>query len=142
MARRYCPSGFIYFGYCYKFVLEKKTWIDAELHCQHLSPGGHLASLHGMEQNNVLAEMIRNSQNKCAPIWIGLNDVHKEGTFQWSDGSASDFMYWMKGEPNNLDGTEHCGQILFENSVQWNDARCSSPLCFLCSYKLPSPCCE
>ncbi|GCC40958.1 hypothetical protein chiPu_0024720, partial [Chiloscyllium punctatum] len=25
-----CSDGFIYFGYCYKFVPEKKTWIEAE----------------------------------------------------------------------------------------------------------------
>ncbi|XP_060698524.1 lectin-like, partial [Hemiscyllium ocellatum] len=126
---------------CYKFVPIEKTWIDAELHCQNLAPGGHLASLHWMEQNNVLAEMIHNSQNNNVPTWVGLSDIHKEGTFQWIDGSASDFMYWMKGEPNNLDGKEHCGHILFKNT-RWNDLSCDSKLCFLCSYKLLSPCCE
>ncbi|XP_072418183.1 lectin-like [Chiloscyllium punctatum] len=142
LAKGYCSDGFIYFGYCYKFVPKKMTWIDAELHCQHLAPGGHLASLHGMEQNKVLANMIHNSKNKCSPIWIGLNDVHKEGTFQWSDGSALDFIFWMKGEPSDSGGREDCVQILFRKSVQWNDSHCYLRFCSLCSYKLPPPCCE
>ncbi|XP_043569188.1 lectin-like [Chiloscyllium plagiosum] len=136
-----CPGGFVYFGYCYKFVPIEKTWIEAELHCQDLAPGGHLASLHWMEQYNVLAEMIHNSQNNYVPAWIGLSDIHKEGTFLWSDGSASDFMFWAKGEPNDNGGREECVQILFKKT-HWNDLSCNSKLCFLCSYKLPPPSCK
>ncbi|XP_072418168.1 C-type lectin LmsL-like [Chiloscyllium punctatum] len=140
LGKRDCPGGFIYFGNCYKFVSQPKTWIDAELHCQELAPDGHLASLHWMEQNNVFAEMIRNSQNNTVPTWIGLSDIHKEGTFLWSDGSASDFMFWAESEPNDH-GEEDCAHI-FHTNTHWNDRSCNSKLCFLCSYKLPPPSCE
>ncbi|XP_072418166.1 C-type lectin-like [Chiloscyllium punctatum] len=136
-----CPGGLTYFGCCYKFIPEKKTWIDAELHCQHLAPGGHLASLHWMEQNNVLAEMIQKSQNNLGPAWIGLSDTYKEGTFLWIDGSASDFMFWSEGEPNDHGRGEDCVHAFFKNSFYWNDASCNLKMAFLCSYKLVRPCC-
>ncbi|XP_060699122.1 C-type lectin lectoxin-Enh2-like isoform X2 [Hemiscyllium ocellatum] len=89
-----CPGGFVYFGYCYKFVSQPKTWIDAE-----------------------------------------------ENSFLWTDGSSSDFTHWAKNQPDNSHGKEHCVHF-FAWKPDWNDLPCDSKLCFLCSYKLPSPCCE
>ncbi|XP_059510749.1 C-type lectin-like [Stegostoma tigrinum] len=135
-----CSGGIAYFGYCYKFVSEKKTWIEAELHCRDLAVGGHLASLHWMEQMNILAEMVHKSQHRYPETWIGLSDIHKEGTFLWSDGSASDFMFWAKGEPNDHSSREECVHAFLSNSLPWNDAFCNVKFSFLCSYKLPCPC--
>ncbi|XP_043569843.1 lectin-like [Chiloscyllium plagiosum] len=113
-----------------------------KLHCRDLAPGGHLASLHWMEQNNVLAGMIRNSQNNDVPTWIGLSDIHKEGTFLWNDGSASDFMFWAEDEPSHKNPKEKCVHAFLNNSLYWNDASCNLKLTFLCSYKLVRPSCH
>ncbi|XP_048450076.1 C-type lectin-like, partial [Rhincodon typus] len=131
-----CFGGITYCGYCYKFVAEKKTWIEAEMHCRDLAPGGHLASLHELEQNIVIAEMIHKSQNSYPKTWIGLSDVHKKGTFLWSDGSASDFMFWAKGEPNDNHHREYCVHAFLRNSLHWNDVLCTVKYYSLCSYKL------
>ncbi|XP_059510771.1 C-type lectin Cal-like [Stegostoma tigrinum] len=135
-----CSGGIAYFGYCYKFVSEKKTWIEAEMHCRDLAPGGHLASVHWVDQYILLAEMIHQSQNGYPPTWIGSNDVHKEGTFLWSDGSTGDFLLWAKGEPNDYNAQEDCVHTFKMNSLFWNDAACNLQISFLCSYKLPCPC--
>ncbi|XP_059510768.1 C-type lectin Cal-like isoform X2 [Stegostoma tigrinum] len=134
-----CPGGITYFGSCYKFVSEKKTWIDAEMHCRDLAPGGHLASVHWVDQYILLAEMIHQSQNGYPPTWIGSNDVHKEGTFLWSDGSTGDFLLWAKGEPNDYNAREDCVHTFKNPTINWNDLPYQSKLSFLCSYKLPSP---
>ncbi|XP_060698527.1 C-type lectin Cal-like [Hemiscyllium ocellatum] len=132
-----CPGGFVYFGYCYKFVSQPKTWIDAELHCRTLAPGGHLASIHWEEQNRIIAEKFSQTER----TWIGFNDIYKENSFLWTDGSSSDFTHWDKEQPDNYHGQEHCVHFV-ARTPDWNDLLCDSKLCFLCSYKLPSPCCE
>ncbi|XP_060698526.1 C-type lectin Cal-like [Hemiscyllium ocellatum] len=130
-----CPGGFIYFSHCYKFVLEKRTWIDAELYCRTLAPGGHLASIHSEEQNEII---IKNS-SPSTNFWIGLNDIYKDGTFLWTDGSSTDFINWKMNQPDNYQGKEHCvqttGKLLY-----WNDLICNVKLHSLCSYKLPGLC--
>ncbi|XP_072418167.1 C-type lectin Cal-like [Chiloscyllium punctatum] len=99
-----CPDGFVYFGYCYKFVFATKTWIDAELHCRTLAPEGHLASIHWQEQSH----FIRKNSSPLKKFWTGLNDICKEGTFLWTDGSSSDFMNWKMNQPDNHNDKEHC----------------------------------
>ncbi|XP_072418197.1 lectin-like [Chiloscyllium punctatum] len=104
LGKQNCYGGFIYFGYCYKFVLEKKSWIDAEWHCRTLAPDGHLASIHSEEQSH----FIRKNSSPFKSFWIGLNDIYKEGTYLWTDGSPSDFMMWRLNQPDNFRGEENC----------------------------------
>ncbi|XP_048449545.1 C-type lectin BML-2-like [Rhincodon typus] len=132
-----CFDGITYYGYCYKFVSEEKTWIEAELYCQTLGPEGHLASIHCEAQNQI----IRKSLPVRTPLWIGLNDIYKEGTYLWTDGSSSNFVNWATGQPDNSRGAEDCVHLT-ATTFNWNDLPCNSQLCFLCSYKLPSCCCN
>jgi hypothetical protein len=44
-------------------------------------------------------------------MWIGANDMHREGTMVWvSDKTYVRrwFSNWYPGEPNNAGGSEHC----------------------------------
>ena len=68
--------------------------------------GGHLASIHSFEDNERVRRL-------CAPdeCWIGFNDRQVEGTWVWTDGSATDFSTfpghvapWNPGEPNGHAG--------------------------------------
>lgn len=40
---------------------------------------------------------------------IGL--LRAESGWEWSDGSAVDYINWMPGEPSNSDGVESCVQV-------------------------------
>jgi hypothetical protein len=45
-------------------------------------------------------------------LWIGANDIHREGTMVWvSDKTnvSKGFSNWHPGEPNNSRSSEHCG---------------------------------
>ncbi|XP_078410816.1 lectin-like [Cetorhinus maximus] len=106
-----CRGGLAYFGRCYKFFPEQKNWIDAELHCQTLAPGSHLASIHWESQGEFIGRMISKSKRTIVETWIGLNDVYKEKTFLWIDGSPTDFTKWAPKQPDNTRTNEDCVHI-------------------------------
>jgi len=56
-------------------------------------------------------------------VWIGFNDLASEGSFEWSDETASSFTNWNSGEPNNVGG-EDCGFL--KSNGGWNDANCEN----------------
>uniref|UniRef100_UPI00398F8B06 C-type lectin LmsL-like isoform X2 n=1 Tax=Pristiophorus japonicus TaxID=55135 RepID=UPI00398F8B06 len=134
-----CPDGWDHFHHlpsCYKFFSEKKTWIDAEVYCQAQARGGHLTSIHWVEQNESVVQFII-SKDKTSPVtWIGLNDNHKEQYYFWTDGSVTDFTNWLENEPNNYEGSEHCVQINTDVPGAWSDVPCTHQNSFICSYKL------
>ncbi|XP_078090860.1 C-type lectin mannose-binding isoform-like isoform X3 [Mustelus asterias] len=131
-----CFGGVYYFGYCYRFVFYRKNWIDAELHCQRLAQGGHLASIHGMLQNALITRLMIKVKRHRFRAWIGLHDFFKEGTFLWTDGTPTDFTYWFPHEPNNQFRREDCVHIVHSKRNSWNDAPCKRRLPFICSYKM------
>ena len=103
-------------GYCYTTV-ERNIWHEAETEC--VSRGGHLASIHSAAQAELVAG-ICNSVVDPTPdnryCWIGFSDEQSEGTWVWTDGSASDYTDWGSGEPGNYRGNtaegEQCGVIV------------------------------
>mmetsp|Transcript_23264 Transcript_23264/g.28539 ORF Transcript_23264/g.28539 Transcript_23264/m.28539 type:complete len:358 (+) Transcript_23264:113-1186(+) len=92
-------------------------------------------------QNSMLATITDDRDNADAArvcgntnCWFGFNDLSKEGTFEWLDGSPVTYTKWSPGEPNNLN-IEHCGHIWGTggSSNVWNDLDCLDasifPLC-------------
>ncbi|XP_038667665.1 lectin-like [Scyliorhinus canicula] len=132
-----CGDDVYYFGHCYKFVSDQKTWADAELHCQSLGPKSHLASIHWKKQNEFIENMITEAKGELVYTWIGLSDIYKKGTFLWSDGSLKDFTSWGTNQPDDYKSMEDCVHIDLRGA--WNDRSCNQTLAFICSYKLP--CC-
>lgn len=64
-------------------------------------------------------------------VYIGLNDIEREGSFVWPDGSPEVFSAWGEGEPNDaLDG-EDCVQIAVATAL-WNDIACTATGSFVC----------
>ncbi|KAF4077177.1 hypothetical protein AMELA_G00205040 [Ameiurus melas] len=124
----HCDQGYLLYGdYCYHFESESvKTWQDAENYC--VSQKGHLASIHDQETVSFITAHITRAS------WIGLNDIQQEGNFKWSDGTASNFLPWGEGQPDNwndedcvqIRGTEH-----FETG-KFNDIQCSNTYPFIC----------
>ncbi|XP_015229618.1 PREDICTED: lactose-binding lectin l-2-like [Cyprinodon variegatus] len=127
-----CPNFWYSFkGRCYKYVGRQMTWADAELHC--LSEGGNLVSIHSLEEHNFVNFMIKSFDPSQTFTWIGLSDIHKEGSWMWSDGSKVDFRYWDAGQPDNAGGNEHCGHTNMFTFHKWNDYVCSNTYAFVCA---------
>ncbi|XP_061109662.1 lactose-binding lectin l-2-like [Conger conger] len=124
--QNFCPPGWTPNElHCFKYVSEKKTWADAEMNCLLL--GGNLASVWSEEDQKFQVKLQKQS-GTVEPFWIGLSDVHKEGTWFWSDGTAVYYTNWAPGEPNNFK-EEDC-VVTDEN---WNDIACERKFPSICS---------
>ncbi|XP_069478438.1 lectin-like [Ambystoma mexicanum] len=121
----------------YRYIPSPKTWVEAEIYCQNLQPGGHLASVHSLEENNFIQQLVLEKAKSNVHIWIGASDTYKDRTFMWTDGTVWDFQKWYPGEPNNAGGREPCLQFNFGNPGIWNDSQCSGSLPFVCKVNNP-----
>jgi hypothetical protein len=110
---------------------EARTFWGAEKACQ--SRGGHLASMHSVDEQKMIADgALVSSKGLWLPWWIGLNDVDAEGSFVWTDGTPLDFESWKLGEPNNSAGVEDCVNIHNTEESGWNDLSCDDFRPYIC----------
>uniref|UniRef100_A0A3P8VHM8 C-type lectin domain-containing protein n=1 Tax=Cynoglossus semilaevis TaxID=244447 RepID=A0A3P8VHM8_CYNSE len=122
-----CPLFWFSFNSrCYKYVSTHLAWADAELYC--VSEGANLVSIHSTEEQSFVRSLVQNFDHAEGWTWIGFSDIHKEGSWMWSDGCPAKFL----GEPNNGGGIENCGHTNFGTAKNWND--------YPCHYKFPSLC--
>ncbi|XP_070778015.1 lactose-binding lectin l-2-like [Enoplosus armatus] len=133
-----CPMFWYNFnGSCYKYVGTHMTWADAELHC--VSQRANLVSIHSLEEQNFVKFLIENFDPAQGSTWIGLSDIHKEGRWMWSDGSAADFFFWLSHEPNNSGGNEQCVHNNIGPHLKWNDVECSYTYPSICVSRIACP---
>ena len=64
-------------------------------------------------------------------VWIGLNDVTKEGKFLWTDGSHVTYTNWASSQPDNRKDYENCVEIAVHGG-SWTDTSCGRQLPFIC----------
>ncbi|XP_078543369.1 lectin-like [Lissotriton helveticus] len=132
------PSGWAAgFSSYYKYIPTSKTWVEAELHCQSLTAGSHLASVHSPEENDFIQRLVLTSAKGNPQVWIGGSDCYKDRTFMWTDGSSWDYQKWNQREPNNSGGREPCLQFNFDKPGMWNDEKCGGSMSFVCKVYNP-----
>ena len=89
---------------------------DAEENCQ--AHGGHLASIHSVEEQDFL----KHTFNPSERVWIGAVDPNQNGGWEWTDGSSFDFSNWSSGQPNGGSGSYYTVMdCSASSSCQWND---------------------
>ncbi|XP_049890227.1 lactose-binding lectin l-2-like [Epinephelus moara] len=138
LQRGTCPMFWFNFNSrCYKYVATRMTWADAELHC--VSEGANLVSIHSLNEHNFVKSLVKNFDPAEGWTWIGLSDVHKEGSWMWSDGSAVKFVFWATGQPDNAGGRENCGHLNLGTELKWNDHQCSQTFTFVCASRTICP---
>ncbi|XP_033972669.1 lactose-binding lectin l-2-like [Trematomus bernacchii] len=133
LQRGSCPMFWYSFNNrCYKYIATHFTWADAEFHC--VSEGANLVSIHSQEEQEFVKSLIKNFDPTEGYTWIGLSDIHKEGSWMWSDGSAAKFFFWNSGEPNNAGRKEDCVHTNYGPVKKWNDWPCSNTDPSVCAY--------
>uniref|UniRef100_A0A914PW28 C-type lectin domain-containing protein n=1 Tax=Panagrolaimus davidi TaxID=227884 RepID=A0A914PW28_9BILA len=131
-----CTGNFTYYGptnSCYgvffTFDPDARGWNASETFCQSIN--GHLASIHSQDEFNFIMNFNYPQNSEYWP-WVGLFSNDNEQTFQWSDGTPTDFLPWGPGEPV-VDTNFNC---VFANSEGIDTLDCSEPGTALCKIKL------
>ena len=106
----------------YKVHTNKKTWSDAEAHCQ--SEGGHLISVLDEEEQQKI--MIATGEGS---FWIGASDQGKEGAWTWTDGSPWGYSSWSPKYDNGIN--TNCA---LKSDRTWYYYYCTQPLQFICKF--------
>ncbi|XP_069094090.1 C-type mannose receptor 2 isoform X2 [Pleurodeles waltl] len=112
---------------CYRLNTENKSWQEARKVC--LRSNADLASIHTLPEVEFVSQQIKEDVKE---LWIGLNDLKLQMSFEWSDGTPVRFTYWHPFEPNNFrDSLEDCVTI-WGPEGRWNDSPCSAKLPSMC----------
>ncbi|CAH3127383.1 unnamed protein product [Pocillopora meandrina] len=127
-----CPNNTILWNtMCYYFANDSQssrlTWRAARQACQK-ELGGDLVSILSAAENNFIKSQI--SGHSSNALWIGLNDLGTESSYQWSDGSPVVYTNYGWKEPNDYYGQEDCLEIV--KPGYWNDHHCSVLRSYIC----------
>jgi len=112
--------------HCYLYeVVATVVWDDSRQACQ--DQGGDLATVTSGEE----AAFIKQSFDGATMdhVWVGLNDIAVEGTFEWIGGEPVSYTEWIAGEPNDTNMLEDCTEV---RPTGWNDRNCDALLAYLC----------
>jgi len=108
---------------CYLFRQSNSTWYESRGECQQ--SGGYLIEIDSHDEHQAIVDEIhRRGWEMDLGFWIGLTDIFHDGTWVWDHlGRPLDFSKWAPGEPNNLNGLQHCAAI---DRTGWTDVSCDS----------------
>ncbi|NWX91633.1 PKD1 protein, partial [Nothoprocta pentlandii] len=124
------PDGLVFPGnnHCYRLVVEKAEWLEAQQHCQERG-GGELAFVSSPEiQSFLVARVIRSLD-----VWIGFNDFASTGAQQSGEGfNLESCQNWLPGEPHPSNA-DHC--VRMGPTGQCNTDLCMAKHSYVCEYK-------
>ncbi|KAG8232818.1 hypothetical protein J437_LFUL014176 [Ladona fulva] len=116
-------------GY-YKYHSKKLSFDAANKKCAE--EGGHLAIINSEAEHQIVRSLLKNDS-----AYLGFHDRIKEGEFITIFGeplAATGFTGWVKGQPDNSGGKEHCGSYYPKYGL--NDMACEKEMPFICEYDL------
>ncbi|MFH1131587.1 MAG: lectin-like protein, partial [Pseudomonadota bacterium] len=117
-----CTGGVTFNLHCYVYQAaygDTLTWVQAAQVCEDKSM--HLLTVDSQAES----VFVRNSLGipTSTRIWIGLNDMAKEGTWVWATGEKTTYKAWRPGEPNDAIAGEDCA-ALWSEAFDWIDYPC------------------
>lgn len=80
-------------------VVDGVSWADGEAYAT--SVGGHLATINDEAEDRWISSTFPQDGD---PLFIGLNDLEREGTFVWASGEPVTYTNWVHNEPNDGGG--------------------------------------
>lgn len=113
--------------YCLYFD-ERKSWQDAKDACA--ATGGVLAMVTTQEENKLFYAAV-GPRLGLASVWVGFNDLAREGSWKWVSGARGHGAPWKAGEPNDFEENEDCAEW-FPGNGHMNDLSCTAKRPFLC----------
>ncbi|NES08337.1 MAG: hypothetical protein F6K22_39660, partial [Okeania sp. SIO2F4] len=98
------------------FFTEPKNWQAAQEEAQKV--GGNLVTIRNQQEQDFLRQNVGGQG-----VWIGLNDIEREGHWRWASGEPITYTHFYPGEPNNRKGREDVVEFNHPRSSSglWND---------------------
>ncbi|CEF70165.1 C-type lectin domain and C-type lectin-like domain and C-type lectin fold domain-containing protein [Strongyloides ratti] len=124
-----CPDGWIFSPHdskCYKVSNTLSGWNVGEYNCAFI--GGHLASIHSLEQNQFLWELGRRIGKY---IWVGAAQFGNNPNYVYADGSPFNYEKWNYGKRPSFRRGKRCIKIDTSTGL-WEQSCCkkkSVPIC-------------
>ena len=119
-------------GKCYYVEMDSFNYADAMDNCQNNFGSGNSGKLFEPRDAATNDQVIKFAARTMIPrtnqkIYIGMNDLVKEGTFQYATGGDLVYTNWYSGEPNNS-GEQHCMAKPTKTPLFWQNCfhRCQS----------------
>lgn len=133
--RTVCPRGWVSHVmdgtntvYCYLVRRNTHTWYMARKDCLN-SDSDLLSIKNDKEQEFVTKHLLAESF-----MWIGYNDLEREGAWAWSDRTQINYQNWASGDPNNggsyRRNDEDCAVL--KSDGKWNDYPCTTRFRYIC----------
>ncbi|XP_027036187.1 uncharacterized protein LOC113664759 [Pocillopora damicornis] len=130
-----CPRGWVShlmngtdMVYCYLVRHNTHTWYMARNDCIR-SRSDLLSISNAKEQEFVTKHLLAESF-----MWIGYNDIQREGQWAWSDRTHQSYKNWATGDPNNGGRSrkkdEDCAVL--KSDGKWNDYPCTTRFKYIC----------
>eukprot|EP01083_Nonionella_stella_P162519 533606_1 len=120
----HCLSIKLEWSFSNKYILvgpDTTDWITASVYCQ-TTFNTYLASIHSDSDNTEVYNLCQSLPSNIA-CFIGLNDLHNQETFSWTDNTTLDYgPQWQISQPNVNGPT--CGVMV--NNGKWSDTPCNS----------------
>ncbi|KAH8328286.1 hypothetical protein KR067_007657, partial [Drosophila pandora] len=126
-------------GFYYIEPESKVSWFQAFESCRRMN--AYLIAFETMEEWNLINQYLWN-HNISDLYWTSGVDLAIEGKHGWfSIGEPIQLNIWGSGEPNNMDGVEHCDELGYDgNSTNYkvlNDIQCDEQRLFICETHEP-----
>ncbi|XP_036595473.1 polycystin-1 [Trichosurus vulpecula] len=126
-----CPSDTEIFpgnGHCYRLVVEKASWLQAQRHCQAWG-GGDLAIVGSPEIQHFLVSQVTRSLD----VWIGFTALTGPGVSPHGEAfSLESCQNWLPGEPHPANA-EHC--VRLGPAGQCNTDLCTATHSYVCEFQ-------
>ncbi|QOV91974.1 lectin-like protein [Humisphaera borealis] len=89
--------------------------------------GGHLVTITSAAEQAFVEQLLQSGNSQGGAYWIGLQK--SSGTYNWITGEPVSYTNWLPGQPDNNQGAETVGSILWSipgehpagTPGEWND---------------------
>ncbi|VDI50869.1 Hypothetical predicted protein [Mytilus galloprovincialis] len=124
-----CKKGWDRFrDYCYYFNKDKKSWFDAERHCQ--AEDSSLVNI--VDENENKFVMTKSKEANAGHFWIGAINWDS-GKWIWgSNFEPVKYFKWTPREPNGSGTSIQCVELYPSSDGTWNDHACPTTFAFVC----------
>ncbi|CAH2283204.1 tetranectin [Pelobates cultripes] len=131
-----CLKGMKTHNKCLLSFSEPKMYHQASDVC--IAQGGTLSTPDNGDENDDLYDYVRKSIGPNAEIWIGINDMAKEGNWVDMTGTSITFKHWETEITKQPDGgkQENCASLSAIAIGKWSDKNCKVELPFVCQFTI------